>query len=112
MQIMASFITYVKVCLLMYYPVVNAAMKAMPIRTMYHEIDLVRMVVLTLNFILWLKGVVFCKIHNLQYVPNGKVVPAFYVLLILPSRCVHMLNILLGILVELHQKITYPYLLP
>ena len=59
MQIMASVITYVKVCLLLYYPVVN-----MPIRNMYHDADLVGMVVLTLNFILWLKGVVFCKIQN------------------------------------------------
>ena len=64
MQIMAYVITYVKVCLLMYYHVDNVALGAMPIRNMYHDADLVRMVVLTLNFILWLKGVVFCKIHN------------------------------------------------
>ena len=61
---MASVVTYVKVCLLFYYPVVNAALRAMPIRNMYHDADLVGMVVLTLNFILWLKGVVFCKIDN------------------------------------------------
>ena len=61
---MAYVITYVKVCLLLYYPVVNAALGAMPIRNMYHDADLVGMVVLNLNFILWLKGVVFCKIHN------------------------------------------------
>ena len=61
---MASIITYVKVCLLLYYPVVNAALRAMPICNMYHDADLVEMVVLTLNFILWLKGVVLCKIHN------------------------------------------------
>ena len=64
MQIMASVITYIKVCLLLYYPVFNAALRAMPIRNMYHDADLVGMVVLTLNFILWMKGVVFCKIHN------------------------------------------------
>ena len=64
MQIIASVITYVKVCLLMYYPVVNTALRAMLIRNMYHDADLFGMVVLTLNFILWLKGVVFCKIHN------------------------------------------------
>ena len=64
MQIMASIVTYVKVCLLFYYPIVNAALRAMPIRNMYHDADLVGMVVLTLNFILWLKGVVFCKIDN------------------------------------------------
>ena len=64
MQIMASVITYVKVCLLLYYPIVNVALRAMPIRNMYHDANLVGMVVLTLNFILWLKGVVFCKIHN------------------------------------------------
>jgi len=64
MYIMAFVITYVKVCLLLYYPIANVALKAMPIRNMYHDVDLVRMVVLTLNFILWLKGVVFCKIHN------------------------------------------------
>ena len=64
MQIMASVITYVKVCLLLYYHVVNAALMAMPIRNMYHDADLARMVVLTLNFILWLKGLVFYKIHN------------------------------------------------
>ena len=61
---MASIITYVKVCLLLYYPVVDAAIRAMPIRNMYHDAYLVGMVVLNLNFILWLKGVVFCKIHN------------------------------------------------
>ena len=64
MQIMAYVITYVKVCLLLYYPVVNAALRAMPIRNMYHDVDLVETVVLNLNFILWLKGVVFCKIDN------------------------------------------------
>ena len=64
MQIMAYVITYVKIGLLMYYPVVNASLKSIPIRNMYHDVDLVRMVVLTLNFILWLNGVVFCKIHN------------------------------------------------
>ena len=64
MQIMASVITYVKVCLLLYYPVVNAALRAMPIRNMYHDAKFVEMVVFTLNFILWLKGVVFYKIHN------------------------------------------------
>ena len=63
MQIMASVITYVKFCLLMYYLVVNAALRAMPIH-MYHDVDLVGMVVLTLNFILWLRVVAFCKIHN------------------------------------------------
>ena len=57
-------ITYVKFYLLLYYTVVNAALRAMPIRNMYHDADLVGMVVLTLNFILWLKGVVFYKIHN------------------------------------------------
>ena len=64
MQIMAFVITYVKVCLLLYYAVVNASLRSMPIRNMYHDVDLVGMVVLTLNFILWLKGVVFYKIHN------------------------------------------------
>ena len=64
MQIMASVITYVKVCLLLHYHVFNVALRAMPIRNMYHDADLVEMVVLTLNFILWLKGVVFCKIQN------------------------------------------------
>ena len=63
-QIMASVITYVKGCLLLYFPIVNDSLKAMPIRNMYHDAYLVGMVVLTLNFILWLKGVVFCKIHN------------------------------------------------
>jgi len=61
---MSYVVTYVKVCLLFYYPVVNAALRAMPIRNMYHDADLVGMVVLTLNFNLWLKGVVFCKIDN------------------------------------------------
>ena len=61
---MASIITYVKVCLLLYYPVVNAALRAIPIRNMYHDANLVGMLLLTLNFILWLKGVFFCKIHN------------------------------------------------
>ena len=61
---MTSIITYVKFCLLLYYPVVDAAIRAMPIRNMYHDAYLVEMVVLTLNFILWLKGVVFYKIHN------------------------------------------------
>ena len=112
MQIMASVITYVKVCLLLFYLVVNAALRAMPICNMYHDADLVGMVVLTLNFILWLKDVFFYKIHNCKYGPNGKVVPAFFVLLILPPRYVHMMNILLGFLVELHKKITYSYLLP
>ena len=64
MQIMTSVITYVKFCLLLYYPIVNASLRAMPVHNMYHDADLVGMVVLTLNFILWLKGVVFCKIHN------------------------------------------------
>ena len=64
MQIMASVITYVKVCLLLYYPVVNATVRAMSIRDMYHDAYLVGMAVLNLNFILWMKGVVFCKIHN------------------------------------------------
>ena len=64
MQIMAYVITYVKVCLFMYYPVVNTALRSIPIRNMYHDVDLVGMVVFTLNLILWLKGVVFCKIHN------------------------------------------------
>ena len=64
MHIMASVITYVKVGLLLYYPVVNDALKDMPICNMYHDANLVGMVVLTLNFILWLKGVVLCKIHN------------------------------------------------
>ena len=64
MQIMTSIISYVKFCLILYYPVVNATLRAMPIRNMYHDADLVGMVVLTLNFILWLKGVVFCNIHN------------------------------------------------
>ena len=64
MQIMASVVTYVKVCLLFYYPVVNATLRAMPIGNMYHDADLVEMVVLTLNFILWLKGVVFYTIYN------------------------------------------------
>ena len=109
---MESIITYLKVCLLLYYPIVNASLRAMPIRNMYHDVDLVGMVVLTLNFILWLNGVVFSKIHNGQYGPNGKDVPAFSVLLILPSCYTHMLNILLSSLVELYQKITYMYLLP
>ena len=61
---MSFVITYVKVCLIMYYHVVNATIRAMPIRNMYHDADLVEMVVLTMDFILWLKGVVFCKIHN------------------------------------------------
>ena len=61
---MASVVTYVKVCLLFYYPIVNAALRAIPIRNMYHDVELVGMVVLTLNFIVWLKGVVFYKIHN------------------------------------------------
>ena len=61
---MASVITYVKVCLLLYYPVVNATLRVMPIRNMYHDADLVEIVVLNLNFILWLKVVDFCKIHN------------------------------------------------
>ena len=99
---MASIITYVKFCLLLYYPIVNAPLSAMPIHNMYHDADLVRMVVLTLNFIFWLKGVVLCKIHNLQYGLNGKFVPAFFVLLILPSCYMHMLNILLCFVVELH----------
>ena len=64
MQIMASVITYVKVCLLLYYLVVNVSLGAMPICNMYHDADLVRMVVLTANLILWMKGVVFYKIHN------------------------------------------------
>ena len=64
MQIMTSVITYVKVCLLLYYPVVSDVLRAIPIRNMYHDAHLVRMVVLTQNFILWLKGVFFCKIHN------------------------------------------------
>ena len=86
MKIMASFITYVKIFLLLDYPIVNATLKAIPIHNMYHDANLVGMVVLTVNFILWLKGVVFCKIHNWKYVPNGKYVPAFSILLILPSR--------------------------
>ena len=61
---MAYVITYVKFCLLLYYPVVNAALRAMPIRNMYHDADLIGMVVLNLNFILWLKGVFCYKIHN------------------------------------------------
>ena len=109
---MAFVITYVKVCLLLYYLVVNVVLRAMHIRNMYHDADLFGMVVLTLNFILWLKGVVFCKIHNWKYGPNGKFVLAFSVLLILPLCYMHMLNILLGFLVELCQKITYPYLFP
>ena len=64
MQIMEFVITYVKVCLLLYYFVVNAALRDMPIHNMYHDDDLVGMVVLYRNFILWLKGVVFCKIQN------------------------------------------------
>ena len=64
MRITTFVITYVKVYLLLYYPVVNAALRAMLIRNMYHDVDLVRMVVLNLNFILCLKGVVFCKMHN------------------------------------------------
>ena len=64
MQIMASVITYVKFCLLLYYPIANATLRAMPICNMYHDADLVEMVVLTMNFFLWLKGVVFYKIHN------------------------------------------------
>ena len=56
--------TYVKVCLLLYYPIINAALGAMSIRNMYHDAELVEMVVLTLNFILWLKVVVLFKIHN------------------------------------------------
>ena len=51
-QITAFVITYVKVYLLLYYPIVNVALRAMPIHNMYHGDDLVRMVVLTLNFIL------------------------------------------------------------
>ena len=61
---MASVITYVKVCLLLYYPIVIVALRAMSIRNMYHDANLVEMGVLTLNFILWLKGLVFYKIHN------------------------------------------------
>ena len=49
MQIMGFVITYVKVCLLLYYLVVNADLRAMPIRNMYHDADLVTMIVLTLN---------------------------------------------------------------
>ena len=64
MQIMGFVITYVKVCLLLYYPIVNYSLMAMTIRNVYHDVDLVRMVVLTLNFILWLKGVVFYTIYN------------------------------------------------
>ena len=63
MQIMAYVITYVKVCILLYYPIVNTALKAMPIRNMYHDAKLVGMAVLTLTFILWLKGVVFCTLQ-------------------------------------------------
>ena len=72
MQIMAFIITYVKVCLLLYYRVVNAALRDMPICNMYHDADLVGMVVLTLNFILWLKGIVFAKsiIDNMVPVRN------------------------------------------
>ena len=64
MHIMAYVITYVKVCLLLYYHVVNVALRAMPIHNMYHDDKFVGMVVLTLNFILLLKGVFLCKIHN------------------------------------------------
>ena len=52
---MASIITYVKFCLLLYYLVVNVALRAMPIHNMYNDVDLIGMVVLTMNFILWLK---------------------------------------------------------
>ena len=61
---MASMITYVKFCLLLYYPIVSTTLKAMPIHNMYHDDKFVGMVVLTLNFILLLKGVFLCKIHN------------------------------------------------
>ena len=64
MQIMASVITYVKFCLLLYYPIVNASLRAMPIHNMYHNADLLGMIVLTLNFIFWLNGVIFYKIDN------------------------------------------------
>ena len=64
MHIMASVITYVKICLLLHYLVVNTSLRSMPILNMYHDVDLVGMVVLTLNFILWMKGVVLCKIYN------------------------------------------------
>ena len=64
MHIMESVIAYVKPCRLLYYPSVNAALRAMPIHNMYHDADMVGIVVLTLNFILWLKGVFYCKIHN------------------------------------------------
>ena len=69
---MESIITYIKVCLLLYYLVVNAALRAMPICNMYHNAGLVGMVVLTLNFILWLKGVVFCKSTINNMIPMGK----------------------------------------
>ena len=87
MQIMEFVITYVKFCLLMYYPVVNVALRTMPICNLYHDADLVRMVVLTLNFILWLKGVVRMVVLTLNFIL--------------------WLYILLGFLVERHQKITY-----
>ena len=45
MQIMAFVITYVKVCLCLCYLVVIASLRAMPIRNMYHDADLVGMVV-------------------------------------------------------------------
>ena len=58
---MESVITYEKISLLMYYLVVNVDVSAMPIPNMYRDAHLVGMVVLTLDFILWLKGVFFIQ---------------------------------------------------
>ena len=63
-QVMTHFITYVKVIRLQYNPILFSTICPMSIGDMDHYADLVRVIILNLNLVLWLKSVVFHKINH------------------------------------------------
>ena len=63
-QVMTPVITYVKLILLQYNLVLFSTICPMSIADMDHYADLIWVIILTLNLVLWLKSVVFHKIDH------------------------------------------------
>jgi hypothetical protein len=61
---MALIIAYVEVILLQYNFVLFVIIRPMHVCYMDHFVELLSVIILALNFILWLKGVVLSKINH------------------------------------------------
>ena len=82
----------------------------MPICDVYHQGNLLRMIILTLNLILGLYSVILGKINHSKYSTTGKCISTYSKLLILPSGQVDMLNILMCLFNEFLDEVTNFYL--